>query len=419
MKVIRAFSTDDGLYKTIKLLHKDGEYVELNSRNGPVRRFNEPATIVWENPMRRVSFNAIRDANPVFHLFEAFWMLSGEEDVERPAYFAPHLASFSDDGVTLAGAYGFRWREHWEVDQLEDYIIPSLTKNKEDRRCVLQMWDTWRDIDNGKVGGKDLCCNISVMFDASMGRLDMMVTNRSNDIVLGATGANIVHFSFLQEYVAGCIGIPIGRYSQVSNNSHAYVENEQTKKVIHEVQAIAQSAHTKIDPNFYMGQIVDLFDDDVEPVTMQGMIDRDIQELMDKYNQLDFEFESTFFATVVAPVIRAFNLYKDDKLEQAIQELEAAYIQSDWLIATKHWLMRRVEIRNRKIDTLFINKATVTHDDWEKALLQVWPSAILGPFGMGLDLYETEVWVRDKIMKVEVGSWHDGQATIRQRGLVE
>jgi hypothetical protein len=52
--------------------------------------------------------------------------------------------------------------------------------------------------------------------------LDMMITCRSNDIVYGAYGANAVHFSILQEYMAGRIGVEVGKMEQVSFNYHAY-----------------------------------------------------------------------------------------------------------------------------------------------------------------------------------------------------
>ncbi len=53
--------------------------------------------------------------------------------------------------------------------------------------------------------------------------LDMTVTCRSNDAVWGAHGANAVHFSMLQEYMAGRIGVAMGTMYQFSNNYHGYV----------------------------------------------------------------------------------------------------------------------------------------------------------------------------------------------------
>ncbi len=50
----------------------------------------------------------------------------------------------------------------------------------------------------------------------------MIVYNRSNDIIWGAYGANAVHFSYLLEYMAARLEVPVGKYYQVSNNFHAY-----------------------------------------------------------------------------------------------------------------------------------------------------------------------------------------------------
>lgn len=53
--------------------------------------------------------------------------------------------------------------------------------------------------------------------------LDLTVLCRSNDAIWGAYGANAVHFSVLQEYLAARIGVGVGTLYQVSNNFHAYV----------------------------------------------------------------------------------------------------------------------------------------------------------------------------------------------------
>jgi hypothetical protein len=52
--------------------------------------------------------------------------------------------------------------------------------------------------------------------------LDLTVCCRSNDAIWGAHGANAVHFSVLQEYLAARIGVGVGTMYQWSNNYHAY-----------------------------------------------------------------------------------------------------------------------------------------------------------------------------------------------------
>lgn len=417
---VRASNPDEGLYSMLKCLFTKGNQHVGNSRNGPVTRFIEPVSLVWTNPMHRVSFDPVRDANPAFHLFESFWMLAGENDVARPAYFASGMSNFSDNGTTFEGAYGYRWKRHFGHDQLEHYILPSLAKNKEDRRCVLAMWDGKADPLNGLAGGKDLCCNLSAVFDASMGPLHMTVTNRSNDIVWGACGANAVHFAFLQEYVAGCLGIPVGNYTQFSTNSHIYNEFPGTKAVLQAfkkrinlegVPADGEAEHP------YQGFAVPMFSKGVEPALKKMVLDKDIERLLENYDQLEFEFESFFFKQVVAPVIRSYNLYKKDRLEQAVHELKAAQVQSDWVIATTAWIEKRQHIRNVKIATLPTGK--IEEEAWAKVVKQVWTSAtkrtVKSEMGE-LPAFEAEVWQDGKTTLENVGMYNDGMVTIRARG---
>ncbi|MCK9568820.1 thymidylate synthase, partial [Candidatus Pacearchaeota archaeon] len=242
--------------------------VHRSSRAGDVLQVEEPVIVTYSHPRERVLFNKKRDAPCFFTLFESLWMLAGRNDVAPLAYYNSQIADIaSDDGKTFNGAYGYRWRngyggqeaggdgpypytEDRRVDQLS-IIIDQLRRKPESRRCVLQMWEVESDllkIDETK----DCCCNLSVLFsirnepfdcldptdpavfmpasDRVYRYLDMTVYNRSNDMIWGALGANVVHFSFLQEYVANCLGVEVGSYNQVSNNLHVYTERWEPEK---------------------------------------------------------------------------------------------------------------------------------------------------------------------------------------------
>lgn len=224
MKVLEARNVHDALPRAISLLLANG--VVRESRDGQVIQAPWPVTTVYSKPEERVMFHPERDCNPFFHLYESIWMLAGRNDVQPLLRYAKQMGAYSDDGNTFHGAYGHRWR-HWPLpfmdqgmDQLGK-IVDTLEHNKDDRRCVLSMWDPKRDLGNA---GKDFPCNLTVTFQVSVhGKLDMVVFCRSNDIIWGAYGANAVHFSMLQEFVARMIGLEVGTYSQVSVNWHAYV----------------------------------------------------------------------------------------------------------------------------------------------------------------------------------------------------
>ena len=193
--------------------------VEEQTRNGPVLAFPEPVMTIYKKPDERVLFWGERDANPIFHLLEAVWMLSGSQDVMFPSLFNSRISQYSDDGVIFNAAYGYRWRRHFGFDQLLA-VINLLKEDPQSRQAVIQIWDTSDLVKTTK----DKACNTQVYFEIRQNRLNMTVVNRSNDIWYGCYGANAVHFSVLQEFVARAVGVPLGEYRQFSNNLHLYTE---------------------------------------------------------------------------------------------------------------------------------------------------------------------------------------------------
>lgn len=189
-----------------------------NSRNGEVISVQHPLLICFENPRERVLFDSKRRANPFFHLMEAQWMLDGRNDVEGVAKYNPRMAEFSDDGVTLNGAYGYRWFKHFGYDQIV-YALEELRRDPNSRRVIVSMWDGRDDL---TCFSKDKPCNTSLMFRIVDGALDMTSTNRSNDLVWGLCGANAVHLTYLQEFMATELEVPVGKWYHMTNNLHVY-----------------------------------------------------------------------------------------------------------------------------------------------------------------------------------------------------
>ena len=268
MDIIHASNVCAALPEGLKLLLQNG--VREESRAGPVIVMPHPVVTVYEQPRERVLASPVRDANPFFHVAESLWMLAGRDDVKFLDLFIKDFgARFAEPGGEVHGAYGHRWRTALGFDQL-DHVIGVLKKDPTSRQCVIQMWDavdygvgssripmpgdTEEDLED-RVGSNDLRgswrdrpCNthvylrvresidVAVSGDLEEARrerrtptmvlnshvLDITVLCRSNDIIMGAYGANAVHFSILQEYLAAMIGVGVGRYYQVSNNFHAY-----------------------------------------------------------------------------------------------------------------------------------------------------------------------------------------------------
>lgn len=338
MYTILATNPDEALYRGMELLHEIG--VREDSRNGAVLVAPTPVTTVYSPLQTRVSRSALRDANPFFHLFESLWMLAGRNDVASVAKYVPRMAEFSDDGVTLNGAYGYRWREHFDYDQLEG-IIDELAANPNTRRAVLAMWDASvhegreSDLYAAAHGSKDVPCNTHAYFrirheEMPFGPgerlvLDMTVCCRSNDIVWGAYGANVVHFSMLQEYMALAVGVSVGRYFQMSNNYHAYIERPDVARLTPAALGMEPKAEHAVNYSLFAtpGE--------------RAAFDADCRDFFNGLN--DDGFRTAYFNRVVEPMRAAHQLYKGGDVERAIKSLsESPY---DWHLAARDWLARR------------------------------------------------------------------------------
>lgn len=344
MQIIKALSVSSALAAGISYLTTHACRDE--SRNGTVLVSSVPVTTVYANPTHRVLFGPLRDANPFFHLMESLWMLAGDNDLEFPQRFNKRFGEYSDDGRTVHGAYGFRWREHFGYDQL-GVIIKELIKNPTSRRCVLAMWDAQLgfigedepagdDLNIAMHGGKDVPCNTHIYFRVNDWRLDMTVCCRSNDIIWGAYGANAVHMSMLMEYVAAALDVPLGVYYQMSNNYHAYTDVYGVEKL----KAIAREAEVM---DFYCAAHAAMHS---TPVVTPFKL---VNSTVDAWNQdlrmfmLNPEasnpYKDVFFSDVARPMYLAWQERKQ-KVSNGSQWVERVQA-TDWKLAAQQWIARR------------------------------------------------------------------------------
>ena len=327
MHVIEARNVNDALIQGMIDIEEYAQKRE--SRNGPVLVMPEPVTTRYSHPTERVLFNAARDANPFFHFFEGLHMIAGCNDVASLAHYVKRMETFSDDGVTLHGAYGYRWRHHFGHDQLPT-IIDNLITNPEDRRNVLQMWDSRVDLGRN---GKDVPCNTQIYFTRDyQGKLDMTVCCRSNDMIWGAYGANVVHMSMLQEYMAAGIGCEVGIYYQISNNFHAYCDSYKPLKR-------GMGDLNQIKSCMYGLEMASPYPMVTIPIEQW---DQELKMFMDE--GLVLGFKDPFFRCVANPILQAHYAYKNmdgpERYTRAVEILKGCFA-TDWRIACQDWLKRR------------------------------------------------------------------------------
>jgi hypothetical protein len=196
-----------------KWLRREG--ILEDSRNGKVVSFPDPLVVTTFFPWQRVLLCPRRRANPFLFLLDGLSILSRVNLVKPFANIVPRFKNYSDDGVTLRGHYGKRL-----ADQIPT-AIQMLREQMNSRRVTMAIWNPNEDLGTES---RDIPCNVHVNLRVVDGGLDLTVFNRSNDLMWGLLGANIVQFSFLQEYIAQSLGLAIGRLHQISTNAHIYTD---------------------------------------------------------------------------------------------------------------------------------------------------------------------------------------------------
>ena len=331
MRVTYARNVNDALLKGLDLFQHESNYYVQESRNGVTYEAKEPMTTVYLKPWERVCLIEARDANPFLHFIESLWMLAGRKDLAPLTYFVKSMADFSDDGETLWGAYGWRWQSYFNKDQVA-IIIGMLKKNPDDRRCVLQMWDPILDLNKQ---GKDVPCNTNIYFKIREDKLNMTVCCRSNDMLWGAYGTNIVHMSILQEYMATMIGVEMGDYRQISDSFHVYTETPVWEKV----------KDLKIDPYNYRAysnpydnldgyQQTSLITD---PLRFHWELDRFFNIHPNDMDQQGWE--NPAFKDIAVPMTITYSKHKnkDSSVYEALNDIKPM----DWKIACFDWIRKR------------------------------------------------------------------------------
>lgn len=333
--VISGRNINDLYPQALHLVQRDG--VLEDSRNGRVRVVGFPVLTVTEQPTERVLFDRNRDANPFFHLFECLWMLNGDSDARwldrfvsdfssRFAETETEFPSFKHSRVEghIFGAYGARWRRWFGLDQLK-LSADRLRADPKDRRVVISMWDGYNDFQGlDEEPYRDVPCNTHMYPRIVDGRLDLSVCVRSNDVIWGAYGANAVHMTFVQEYLSGLIGVPVGKFYQFSNNWHAY-ENVLNRFAVHNMDHRNLYRNESITPIPFMDH----------PMSF----DEELQEFM--LNPENFVPTRNMWLMLTAQrALYAHNAVKEKKWGDAKRWAEAVEAP-DWSIAMVEWIERR------------------------------------------------------------------------------
>lgn len=336
---------------------------KLCQPRGMLTKELQPAVSNFKNPRNNVCTVPGRKPNPFANMAEAFWILGGRGDVDFITYYNSQLRSWLDDGLTeFHGSYGHRirrWGYHekfrlykeeevgvgvgqysitpFEIDQLKE-CYDELKRDGDSRRPVVSLWNPafeW----NSSYRSKDFPCNDMIMFKVREDKLNMTVTNRSNDIHLGLYNVNIAQFSFIQTFMAAWLEVEVGRYLHWSDSLHLYLTTRPSSDITNRISDARgfsfdiyeelMVTHKDVDSTF------DTFDGDTKKLLL---VCEDFQK--GKYDT-KVNFNSQYIRWC-CDYLKVYTHIKNKDYDNALDGLHHSPL-IDWIVAGMEFLYRKTK----------------------------------------------------------------------------
>jgi len=258
----------DDLYKrAFSKILSEGIQVKARGLDFKEIRFQH---LILTNPRARIIQNPERKFNKRFAMGEFIWTMSGKCSLNQIEFYNKRMRDFSDDGVSLHGAYGPRLRhwslQHGDVDQLEN-CLQRLRDDIYTRQASIVILDPAIDF---IVKTKDIPCNNYLQFLYREGKLDLLVYIRSNDLFLGFP-YDVHSWCMLQEIFASILNIELGQYHHMVGSLHAYNQdiNKLTKILSTPIVHIPMEPMPKVDDLSIINQLSDI----EEKYRLTGILD--------------------------------------------------------------------------------------------------------------------------------------------------
>jgi thymidylate synthase len=247
-QVFEGRTANEAWDKIATVFRTNTDLLTQTSRFGPTREILHAAISV-SDPRQRWVVARNPPMSIAFALAEVTWIMAGRNDSAFLNYFNKGLPNYAGNGPTYHGAYGYRLRKRFTIDQMER-AYQALTKNPDSRQIVLQIWDATDDLPaaDGVPLAADIPCNIVSILKVRGGALEWTQIMRSNDIFRGLP-YNLIQFTSMQEILAGWLNINVGSYNHVSDSLHIYerdlnaMASEPQLTLIENADSLALSKH--------------------------------------------------------------------------------------------------------------------------------------------------------------------------------
>lgn len=209
--------------------------------------------IVIHDPTSNLYVNNVRSSQRKYIAAELLWYYSGSNNVEHIAKHAPFWRQIANEDGTVNSAYGhllFKERSGHMLNEWS-WAVKQLSNDKHTRQAIIRFN---KPVHNNKFT-KDFPCTIYAIFHIRNNRLNLSVSMRSNDAILGLP-TDIAFFTTLQLQMLEILqqtysDLTLGRYTHKVDSLHLY-ERDFTK-----VEQMLKSAFVANSTGSIAGGLVD------------------------------------------------------------------------------------------------------------------------------------------------------------------
>ena len=181
---------------------------EARPRGLPIKE-RLAVSLTVTDALANVLMDPLRALNYRFMVAEWLWILAGRNDVASLERYNQKMRDFSDDGLTLAGAYGPRLLPQWP------YLLNALRADQDTRQATATIFTPC------PARSKDVPCTLSFQLLRRAGALHGVVTMRSSDAWLGLP-YDFFTFSQLLNSMAAALAVRAGALTFHLGSSHLY-----------------------------------------------------------------------------------------------------------------------------------------------------------------------------------------------------
>lgn len=163
---------------------------------------------------------------------ELAWYESGDNDINFSKRIKNVWQKYAYDDVHALSGYGRRIFGNCEVLQMSqwEWVKRELIRDADSRRAIINLNDK---NDKSEMYTKDMPCTVFMQFLVRNGKLNMIASMRSNDIVLGVRN-DVYCFTSLQQRMAKELNVSLGAYFHHAGSMHLYEKNWNDVNVLFE-----------------------------------------------------------------------------------------------------------------------------------------------------------------------------------------